>query len=82
MKGLTYKEWKKEIEMWQAMTTVEAKNQAIAIYMSLEGTARQTARAELEVTDINVATGVTKLLQVLDKEYETDKAEDAYSSFD
>ena len=64
------------------MTSVEDSKQAIAIYMSLEGTARQTARSELTTTDLKVAAGVNKLFEVLDKEYETDKAEDAYSSFD
>ncbi len=36
-----YENWKKEINIWQLFTTLEKKKQGLAIFLSLEGKARE-----------------------------------------
>ena len=39
----SYETWKNEIEIWKLMTELPKKKQALAVSLSLGGTARQTA---------------------------------------
>ena len=42
---MPYENWKKELHIWQRFTTLEDEKQALAIFLSLEGKARETVLA-------------------------------------
>ena len=60
-KSSSYISWLKEIEIWQTFTDLEATKQGPAIFLSLEGRARD-AVLELEVKQISAADGVDKII--------------------
>ena len=61
-KDSSYENWKQEIKIWQALTTLEVKKQALAIFLTLSGQAKEAA-LELELDVINADDGVNKLLE-------------------
>ncbi|XP_055954635.1 uncharacterized protein LOC130010710 [Patella vulgata] len=82
MKGKTYEQLKNEIAMWQILTDLDKKKRAIAIALSLEvgRKARQKAQ-DIPAADLNVDGGVQILLTELDKVFEKDKIDRAYSAY-
>ena len=62
----SYESWKNEVSVWQLMTTLEKKKQALAITLSLTGQAKAKA-LEIDVTKLNSETGVDELLKALDE---------------
>lgn len=76
-----YESWKKEINIWQLFTTLEKKKQGLAIFLSLEGKARE-AVLELEIDEMNTDDGVDKVLAQLDKLYLKDKLQLSYQAYD
>ena len=75
-----YLSWKNDLEMWEAFTEVEDKKRGPAVYLSLQGQARESVR-DLKVADINVDGGLKKVLDRLDAVYLKDKNTRAYHSF-
>ena len=59
---------------------MEKEKQALAIFLSLEGKARETV-LEVEVDDLNKDDGVEKVLAKLDNLFLKDKLQLAYTSF-
>ena len=78
---IPYESWKKEIQIWQRFTSLEKEKQALAIFLSLEGKARET-ELEVEVDDLNKDDGVEKVLAQLDNLFLKDKLQLAYTSYD
>ena len=78
---IPYESWKKEIQIWQRFTSLEKEKQALAIFLSLEGKARETV-LEVEVDDLNKDDGVEKVLAKLDNLFLKDKLQLAYTSYD
>ena len=76
-----YENWKKEINIWQRFTTLEKKKQGLAIFLSLEGKARE-AVLELEIDEMNEDDGVKKVLAQLDKLYLKDKLQLSFQAYD
>ena len=76
-----YELWKKEISLWKTFTYLDAKKQDPAIFLALNGKARETA-LELSVENLNSDTGVVQLLAKLDKLYLKDKDQLAYAAYD
>ena len=60
-----YETRKKEIEVWQLMTDVDKRKQALAVTLTLTGQARAKA-LELDVTELNSEDGMDKLISALD----------------
>ena len=79
-KDSSYENWKKEIKIWQPLTTLEGKKQALAIFLMLSGQAKEAA-LELELDVINADDGVNKLLEKLDGLYLKD-SQTAYHAYD
>ena len=80
-KSSCYDAWLKEIRIWQKFTDLSNVKQGPAIFLTLEGKARE-AVLELEVDDISSQTGVDKIIEKLDTLYQKDKAQTAFESYD
>ena len=77
----TYEQWLKELEIWQCFTDIPKAKQAPAIFLTLEGKARE-AVLELDVANLSCDDGVKNLTTRLDKLYSKDKAQQAYEAYD
>ena len=83
-KDISYTKWKKELAIWQTFTNLEPKKRAPAIFLTLEGQARD-AVLEMEIEKLNCDDGVQELLKTLDVLYLKDEctlAYEAYESFE
>ena len=67
-KDISYKNWKEEIKIWQKFTSVKKEIQALAIFLSMQGKARELL-LELKIDELNQANGVDKVLEKLDTLY-------------
>ena len=56
-KSSSYESWQKELQIWEAFTNLPVKKQGPAIFLTLEGKAKEAA-LELDVTKISSDTGV------------------------
>ncbi|XP_029629926.1 uncharacterized protein LOC115207015 [Salmo trutta] len=80
----SYESWKNELGIWTRVTNLDGKKQALAVVLSLEGRARDTA-LEISVEDLNNDDGMGTLIRALDSVFlkeEKDRAYEAYSNFD
>ena len=80
-KDITYNTWKKELGIWQAFTSIDKKNQAPAIFLTLSGQARE-AVSELPIEQLTDDNGVKNLLTALDALYLKDETLLAYEAFE
>ena len=80
-KSSTYESWQKELQIWQAFTTLDKKKQGPAIFLTLSGKAKE-AILELEVAEISAEDGVEKIIKKLDSLYQEDKVQTAYEAYD
>ena len=76
-----YDTWLKEVKIWQCFTDISVDKQAPAIFLTLEGKARE-AVLELEIEKLNSNTGVANLIKKLDDLYKKDAVETAYQAYD
>ena len=79
-KGLSWVDYKKEIKIWQALTTLAAEKQGPALYLSLKGKAREAA-LEIDIDQIKGANGVKAILDKLDKLFLEDTNQSAYLAY-
>ena len=80
----SYETWKNELDIWKLMTELPKKKQALAVSLSLTGTARQTA-VDISADDLNKDDGMNTLITALDvvfQKEQKDCAYEAYSAFD
>lgn len=80
-KSSTYETWLKEIKIWQKFTDLTVGKQGPAIFLTLEGKARE-AVLELEVNDISGDEGVKNIISKLNTLYLKDKTQSAYEAYD
>ena len=80
-KSSNYESWLKEIQIWQTFTNLPANKQGPAIFLTLEGKARE-AILELDVSQISSEDGVKKVTDKLDTLYSKDKVQTAYECYD
>ena len=79
-----YVSWKNELEIWRRVTDLSKEKQALAVTLTLTGTAKQTA-LNISANDLNKDDGMDKLIEALDGVFlreKKDLAYDAYSAFD
>ena len=76
-----YENWKREIEIWQAFTDLAPKKQGPAIFLTLQGKAREAA-LEIEIKDLTDDQGVKKLIEKLDSLYLEDINQSAYAAYE
>ena len=77
----SYETWLKEIKIWQKFTDLKPDKQGPAIFLTLEGRARE-AVLELDVDEIGDAKGVENIVQKLNGLYAKDKTQSAYEAYD
>ena len=80
-KCVSYETWLKEIKIWQKFTNLAKGKQGPAIFLTLEGRARE-AVLELDVDIISDDTGVENILKHLNKLYLKDKTQSAYEAYE
>ena len=83
-KDITYSNWKRELSIWQAFTSLEKKKQAPAIFLTLSGQAREAVLG-LDISKLAHDDGVKNLLDCLDEFFlkdETCSSYEAYEAFE
>lgn len=84
-KSQPYKDWKKELQIWEATNEVlgvDGKIQAGILFESLEGIPRQTVLSELEVSAITADDGVKNIIKTLDNYFLGNETQNAYNDID
>jgi hypothetical protein len=74
-----YEVWKNELEIWQRVTDLEKKKQALAVTLTLRGQAR-TKALEIKAETLNTEDGMSELLNALDSIFQKDKVDIAYNT--
>ena len=64
-KSSSYETWLKEIEIWKAFTEIPVAKQGPAIFLALEGKARE-AVLELDIGEIKGENGIDNIVKKLD----------------
>ena len=77
----SYETQLKEIKIWQTFTDLAVKKQGPAIFLTLEGRARE-AVLELDVDKISAESGVQEIINKLDTLYLKDKTQSAFEAYD
>jgi len=77
----TYSDWKKLINIWTELTTLEKKKQGPALVMTLEGKAQEAA-LELSQAEITGENGIKQILTRLDKIYEKDRLTEKFNAIE
>lgn len=80
--NLSYEDWKKELSIWCKFTDLSLTRQAGAIFLALQGKARETVLAEVPDAKYDTDQGVTAILAALDGLYLKDKCESGFEAFD
>jgi len=78
--GDSYADWKNDIEIWKLFTKEDTKRQGPAVYLTLQGDARDAIRA-MDKDDIAKENGVDLIIQELDKVYLKDETTRAFCAF-
>ena len=68
----TYEDWKKKINIWNKISTLDAQSKASQVFLSLSGEAEQ-AILELDEDQIYCAAGLQNILDRLDRLYKKDE---------
>ena len=77
---INWLDYKKEVEIWQALTDLPATKQGPSIFFSLQGKAK-TAALELDIDDIKKEDGVMTILTKLDKLYLQETSQSEYIAY-
>ena len=67
-----YMSWKRDVGVWKLFTETKAEKQGAAVYLALQGKARECVRP-LDTDKIGSATGFDEVLAQLDKTYLKDE---------
>ena len=79
--GEDFENWEREIKIWQCVTDLEKKKQAPAIYLSLEGQARQCC-ADIKVETLHSDSGVDELIKKLKTLYDKGAEQAAFIAYE
>ena len=77
--GMNYSDWRYDVTAWKKFTDLEASKQGVALYLSLNGRARECGRS-LDLDALGTETGFNSLLGVLDKLFLKDEDTRAFLS--
>ena len=72
-----YSTWKREMEIWELMTSLDKTKRTLMAFLSLEGTARE-AVLELDTAVLNSEDGMKKLYEKLDTLFLEDVKQSAF----
>ena len=79
----SYERWKTELDVWQRVTSVEKKKQAMLVALSFadDSEARDRVFNEIPIADFDCDGGMVKLLEYMDKWFKKDELTAAYDSW-
>ena len=80
----TWKEYKKELSMWQSITSLDKKQQGPALYLALKGKAKDVTK-DVDSDKITAEDGLDTIVKALDdifKKYENQEAYMTYKQFE
>ena len=63
--GDAYMDWKADVEVWRLFTKEEKKGQGLAVYLSLQGNAREAVRI-IDPKDLATDNGYEEVIEALD----------------
>ena len=78
---MNFDSWLREVDIWKCVTELDAKKQAPAIYLALEGQAKRCC-GDIKVEELNKDDGVATLIAELKSLYKRDEKEDAFTKFE
>ena len=81
--SMSYKSWKNRVEMWQLVTSIPKKEQAIVIMLkSLENNAKaEKAVSEFTAAELNTDEGMELLITKLDSIFQNETIDEAYDTY-
>ena len=77
---LSYEDWKQDVSIWESFTNLEKKKRGPALYLSLQGKARECCRG-LTQNQIGGDSGVELILNKLDDVFQEDKDMRTFMAF-
>ena len=80
-KSTLYNNWKKEIKIWEAFTSIPEEKRAPAIFMALAGEAKE-AVLNMDLEKLTAKDGVVNLIDTLDRMYLKDESSQAYEAYE
>ena len=80
-KDITYSNWKSELFIWQAFTSLEKKKQAPAIFLTLSGQVREAVLG-LDISKLAHDDRVKNLLNCLDELFHKDETCSSYEAYE
>ena len=80
MELISWTDYKKEVKIWQALTTLKPEQQGPCLYLSLKGKAREAA-LELDLEAINGRDGIQLILECLDVLFLEETMQIAYLAY-
>ena len=75
-----YSNWKQDMGIWQMFTELEKKKQGPAVYLNLEGKARECLR-DIKPEELGSEQGVAKIVTKLDTLFEKNKNTQTFLAF-
>ena len=81
-KDITYANWKEEIEIWKDFTDLAAEKKGPAVFLSLNGQARDAVRQNVPNDKLKDKDGVKNVFDCLDKLYLKDSTCQAYEAYE
>ena len=79
-KDVAYDTWRREISLWQRVTELTKKKQAMAVALSLSGKYREVATS-ISTDDLDSDNGTTELLKVMDENFKKESLDTAYETY-
>jgi hypothetical protein len=76
----SWKEYKKEVDVWATLTNLSKSKQGPALWMALKGKAKQAIQ-DMEIDEIKADNGMEKMLEKLDAIFKTDDNQAAYLTY-
>ena len=80
--GLSYDDWKKELDIWKAFTDLKPERQGPAVFLTLTGKSREAVLNDVKTTDLSDRDGLKKLTNSLDTIYLKDQSQTQFAAFD
>ena len=80
--GLSYSEWKKELEIWSDFTDLGKEKQGGAVFLTLTGKARQAVLLGVTRDKIKSDKGLDEILECLHGLYQLDVSQSGYAAYD
>ena len=76
----TFDQWENEDKMWRCVTDLDAKQQAVAIALTLSGRKREVA-SEISLSELNADNGLNKLLAKLKEVFDVHCVDKAFEDY-